>query len=148
MIASFVLIARDATFGAHFRLHTLLPLLEFLVMHATFGTGVCRLPTFQADSFSAFTSRRFLEERGLLDVAITFGRWTPFQLRVHIHIDVQFELQVLLVDLFRSKFANILAAILIVATSMHARDLDHISILDTHHQVLVKASSAEQMITG
>ena len=93
MVASFVLVAFDAAFWAHFCFHTSFPFLELFVKNlATFTVWMGDLAAFKADRCAAFALCCLLEHTLLLNVAIASLLRTPLEFRVHIDVYVELEL--------------------------------------------------------
>ena len=100
MIAALVLVARYLAARTHFGIVAFLPLKEFLVMLTTLLAWVIKLTALQADHCSALTCNFLLENACFPHKSITVGARAPLELWVHVDVDVEPELQVLLVDLF------------------------------------------------
>ena len=100
-----------------------------------------------ADSSLALVAVRFsLEAASSLSNATAVGLRTPLEPGVEIDIDVLFELEVLLVDIFRAESMDVFSGVSLFAVRSHAGDLQHLSVLDLSLQVAHLAVFAECML--
>ena len=89
----------------------------------------------------------FLEDACFFHVVHAAGTRTPHKVWVQIHVYVQLKLEVLLVDLFLAELLDVNLLKSLFAADHHAWDVNHVAILNMHHQVVLKALFATLMIT-
>ena len=137
MIAPVKLVARDATLRTIFAIVIFLPLQKFVVVGPTASLRVRLLTTLETHLLPTLaTDGSLLENAGLFDVVHAARPRTPHQIRIQVHIDVQLELQVLLVDLFLAEHLDVFLSECLRAAHHHTRDVHDVAIFHVHHQMV------------
>lgn len=86
------------------------------------------LPTQETEFEAALASD--LSLRALLDKVGAVWARAPSEVRVHVDIDVLFELEIFVIEFLRAEEANVLPSVFLGARSIRALDRSHLTIGD------------------
>ena len=104
--------------------------------------------TFHANFLAAFASCFCALSSSFSDILQTAVFGTPTKIRIKVDVNLQSELDVLLKESLRAKCFHISFKELIITVLLHARDLDHLTVLNFRPQMFFQTSLAELVVAG
>lgn len=101
--------------------------------------------TLKAEDMTTFTLDFFLEFTSL-DVELAIRPGAPSVVRIHVDVNVFFELQILFKKFSAAKFLNVISLEVLTAACLWASNFHYLSVLDVVIKVLGNTTDTEVMI--
>jgi hypothetical protein len=102
--------------------------------------------TFHADFLSTFANCFCAESASFSDILKTAITGTPTKIRIKVNVNLQSKPYILLKNCLRAKCLDISFQELILTATLHAWDLDHLTILNVCPQMFFQTSLAELLV--